>query len=422
MTDRNPFQTTITSIIMDVAGRRDRKGELAVHRFVQIYGPPIAHHLSRRFGFQEEEAVDILNEFMIAKILEPGPDNNLAARYLDRRQEGRPVSFRGYLLRAVINFTLDKIRRRDTLQLEAIDYCDPVAVELEPTDEFEAEWAANILNEAIRSIEDECAARGQVDHWRVFHARVLEPFFLGRQQPELNEVARQLSLKDAKVAANMLVTVRSKFRKKVRELVKDYLPCSPSGDCEIVVEELQDLRRIASSIRYTVKIADQESSEPLSLWDVAAGQDDILTDRDRRQLWEELLDKRVEEFIYEIAPHLATTFADVSVWGGHSLNVMADLWSHPSPPEMLLQEIKIFAKAQGRMEGGKGHFPREICVALYHASIAAAWVRLETRITRDKPSTVLKRLSLVLSYGWLDPVTRNLIETYEAQLREVSDE
>lgn len=85
----------------------------------------------------------------------------------------------------------------------------------------------------------------------------------------------------------------------------------------------------------------------------------------------------------------------------------ADLFQHPSPPLELLTLIKDFAKANRDQPGSA--LPPEIAAALYYASIAAALVRLDRRISSLSDIDLRRGLQLTCQQGWLDLATREML-------------
>lgn len=414
------FQSTMMTIIRDVAAGNETTARPAMAEFIDLYGVPMKNYLIRRFQLQEGDADDLLNEFMIAKILKSGAKGNLAKRFLERKHEVKNMSFRSYLLKSLVFFALDSLRsaKKDVNLDDFVNFPSQDEYSDAVDNLFETEWAARILKNAVDAIEQECIEKNQQVHWAVFNERVLIPTFHGCRAPDLEEVANLHGIKDAKTASNMLITIRNKFRRKVMQLIANYLPCMPSDSDELIHEELADLKRIAATLRYDVTVENHESSESLSLWELVSDEEQplpVLSVDDCQQIWADMQAKRTDEFVQEVAPHLASMFAEVTIWGGHPLDRVREVWTHPSPPEILLQAIKSFAKKHGRSNDNAG-YPNEIHIVLYHLSIATAWLRHETRITRDSPTVILKRLPSILGYDWLDVNTRNLLEEWKTQL------
>jgi hypothetical protein len=89
------------------------------------------------------------------------------------------------------------------------------------------------------------------------------------------------------------------------------------------------------------------------------------------------------------------------------LKSFADLFHHPSPPLELLELTKNFAKAN--MDNAESTLPGEVAAALYYTSIAAALIRLDTRISRLPDADLRRGLLWTNDQPWLDDPTRELL-------------
>jgi hypothetical protein len=92
---------------------------------------------------------------------------------------------------------------------------------------------------------------------------------------------------------------------------------------------------------------------------------------------------------------------------GLALNTFGDLFHHPAPVLELLNLVKDFAKAN--VDQPESGLPGEIATALYYTSIAAALVRLDTRITQLPDAALQTGLQQTLAQSWLDDQTRALL-------------
>ena len=89
------------------------------------------------------------------------------------------------------------------------------------------------------------------------------------------------------------------------------------------------------------------------------------------------------------------------------LKSFSDLFHHPAPPLELLELTKDFAKAN--MDHAQSSLPAEVAAALYYASIAAALVRLDARITRLPEAELRRGLLWTSDQTWLDAETKQLL-------------
>lgn len=97
------------------------------------------------------------------------------------------------------------------------------------------------------------------------------------------------------------------------------------------------------------------------------------------------------------------------------LKSFSDLFHHPSPPLELLRLTKDFAKAN--MDHAESTLPSQIAAALYYASIAAALVRLDIRISNLKDAELRDGLRWARNESWIDPQTKELLDQAARKLR-----
>ena len=106
-------------------------------------------------------------------------------------------------------------------------------------------------------------------------------------------------------------------------------------------------------------------------------------------------------------PRNAARLKLVSEAQGLLLKSFADLFQHPAPPVELLELVKDFAKAN--LDQPESGLPAEIASALYYTSIAAAFVRRDTRISKLPDADLRRGLSWTQGQAWLDDPTRELL-------------
>ncbi len=87
---------------------------------------------------------------------------------------------------------------------------------------------------------------------------------------------------------------------------------------------------------------------------------------------------------------------------------------HPQPPLKLLEAAKRLARDNAKSEHRA--VPAEISTVLYLASIAAALLRHNQRITKSGDDVLRYGLELMLQRPWLDDMTRDLLQQVLARL------
>ena len=103
----------------------------------------------------------------------------------------------------------------------------------------------------------------------------------------------------------------------------------------------------------------------------------------------------------------ATKLRTVSEAQGLVLKSFSDLFHHPAPVVELLEMVKDFAKAN--LDQPDSALPHEIAAALYYTSIAAALIRLDTRISKLADADLQTGLRRTLKQAWLDEKTKELL-------------
>jgi hypothetical protein len=113
-------------------------------------------------------------------------------------------------------------------------------------------------------------------------------------------------------------------------------------------------------------------------------------------------------------PRTASQLKALTAAQGLLLSSFADLFNHSNPPIQLLQLVKDFAKAN--LDHPESGLPREIATALYYASIAAALVRLDKRISQLPDAELQRGLRRTREQPWLDERTKALMLEAAAKL------
>lgn len=231
-----PFPVTPWSLVMQAAddgstAMRDALGTL-LHRYL----PALRAHLLLRRRIPSDLADDLLQSFVSRKVLE----QNLIAR--SDRTRGR---FRSFLLKALDHYVIDQLREQQArggthAQLSAIEDFDP-AEEQEPSAEFDAAWAREVIAEGVRRMRWECEKSNRSDIWGVFEARVLAPSFQGVAPTGYDKLVRDLELRSPEQASNVLMTAKRMFARALRGVLSE----SAENDAEIE-EDLRDLKIILS--------------------------------------------------------------------------------------------------------------------------------------------------------------------------------
>ena len=228
------FPSTHWSLVGRAAASDLAASRGALATLLNRYLLPMKVYLVRKRRLSGEEADDLLQSFVGEKVL----DGEFVAAADQKR--GR---FRSFLLTSLDHFLIDQVRRRKghvwAGDEEALDPAAP-----QGSDPFDVEWARQVINEALRRMEDECRAAGRADVWAMFERRVVGPTLLDRPAPPYEQLVAEIGFASPTQASNCLVTAKRMFARTLRDVVTEY-----AGEDANVEAELRDLMSILSGGR-----------------------------------------------------------------------------------------------------------------------------------------------------------------------------
>jgi RNA polymerase sigma-70 factor (ECF subfamily) len=210
------FATTRWSLIANAVAGQD--GGAALESLCELYWYPL-YAFVRRSGRDAEEARDLTQSFFAAILAR----NDLAS--IDPAK-GR---FRSWLLASMRNFLANDWDKKTaqkrgggerTLSIDERDaedrYLNEPVDELTPEDLYLRRWAVSLLDQALTSLQQECA---RANKEAMFEA-LKETLTGGRRDDGWDDLAEQLEMTPGalKVAAHRL---KKRYRQVVRETVAD---------------------------------------------------------------------------------------------------------------------------------------------------------------------------------------------------------
>jgi RNA polymerase sigma-70 factor (ECF subfamily) len=211
----------------------------ALTSLVQVYLPAMRQHLLFRRNVPRDVVDDLLQEFLVSKILEKDILN------LATQGRGR---FRTFLATALDRYVFNCFRNNNAAKRAAIrcghlDEVDPreLASGGQSRDIFDTAWARQVLGQAIRHMRRECLKQNRLQLWKVFAGRVLLPVMRNVAPVPFESLAKELKLESSKGASNLLTTANRMFGYSLRSVIGTY----DNGKAD-VESELRDLRQILS--------------------------------------------------------------------------------------------------------------------------------------------------------------------------------
>lgn len=216
---KGTFPSTHWSIVDDAAADRSEVRNKALMRFLARYRRPLHVHLMIRHGLDADRAEEVLQGFLVSKVLE---DDMIV---LADPSRGR---FRTFLLTVLDRYfatvsRFERAKRRAPDRLSDLDNCNEEGAP-EPTasESFDIAWAREVIDETLREMRAECARIGRSDVWEVFEFRLLAPIFQGTPPPPYAELTKRFGFVSPAQASNVLVTGKRLFERTLRTVIGRY--------------------------------------------------------------------------------------------------------------------------------------------------------------------------------------------------------
>lgn len=226
--DDGAFRTTRWSLVARAGGPSNTQRGPALSELLRCYLPAMRSHLVRRQRISPERAEDLLQGFIVRKILE----YDLIARADQARGK-----FRTLLLTSLDNFVRNELGR--PARESGTQVPDEIPDDgQEPGADFDVPWAQALLGQAIERMRAECDRQGRADVWGVFDARVLGPTLRDEPMMEYTQLIERFGFKSPAQASNVLMTAKRMFERILRSLVAEYAEESE------IDEEINDLRSV----------------------------------------------------------------------------------------------------------------------------------------------------------------------------------
>src|SRR5215203_1878640 len=157
-----------------------------------------------RFPDYRNEADDLLQDFIMKKILQPGWLENA------NPNKGR---FRDFLKASLRNFVVGEVRTREAEKRGGknssvpLDDLEQEIAGPEPnTDTFDIAWLRMLLAEALQQMERSCAVSENSHIWKIFQTRIIQPAFECVDPMPYESLVAQFGFKSPSQATNALAT------------------------------------------------------------------------------------------------------------------------------------------------------------------------------------------------------------------------
>jgi RNA polymerase sigma-70 factor (ECF subfamily) len=236
------FQTTHWSEIHGTQMSDDVRRREIVEKLLSRYWKPVYCYL-RRKGYDNEQAKDLTQGFFHEIVL---------GKSLFQQSEEAKGRFRTFLLTTLDRYVVNlhewetagkRVPPGRTMDLETAELFGlaPAAAAARPDQIFQYAWAANLLDQVLAKVKDECYSARRASHWEVFRAKVLAPIFDEVDTPALVEICARYGIDSESKASNMILTVKRRFRAVLRDQIRQFV-----GSDSEVEQEFAELFEILS--------------------------------------------------------------------------------------------------------------------------------------------------------------------------------
>jgi DNA-directed RNA polymerase specialized sigma24 family protein len=210
------FQTTEWTQVQKSGLNQAVMGELYLK-----YRKPVYLYLRGR-GFKDDQARELIQDFFTEKVL---------GQQLFHKADRSKGKFRTFLLTAIRNYAIDRHRTAKPMQ-QLDDNLGHPSHKDEPSKAFNRAWATQVLEQTLKELELESQMHGKQQHWNIFRVWLVEPD-LSPDKPDMASLCRQLGIKDASTAYNMISNMKGRFKVILRRCLHRYVSSESQIDEEI---------------------------------------------------------------------------------------------------------------------------------------------------------------------------------------------
>jgi hypothetical protein len=213
--------------------KRSGRDPEALNELILRYQTPLKAYLLAAFPGLEDEAEELLQDFLEDKILKEG--------WLDKAEEKRG-RFRDFLKISLKNFVRDRLRTAHPEVVSMSESGLDLPAEESGSGTLDLEWVRTVLGEALKRMELDCRRprrnkTNRVLVWETFRLRLVQPILEGTEPVGYDELVSRLEIASPSAAQNLLVSAKRIFSRHLKAVIAEY-----EKDSEAAATELQELR------------------------------------------------------------------------------------------------------------------------------------------------------------------------------------
>ncbi|MFC1604645.1 RNA polymerase sigma factor [Planctomycetota bacterium] len=238
----NQFMTTQWSRILNAKTQNETRRRMILNNLTETYWKPAYCYL-RSKGFENDAAKDLTQDFFLKIVL---------GRDLIQKADQSKGRFRSFLLVALERYVVSTLRyegrikrggNANVIHMETPDLANLDIHESapDPNHAFCYAWVSTLLDQVLADIKEEYCSTQRAGHWEVFRLRVLAPIFENTKEPSYKEICGKCNIADESKVANMIVTVKRRFRSVLKRNLRNLARTDAEAD-----EEFAEIFRILS--------------------------------------------------------------------------------------------------------------------------------------------------------------------------------
>ena len=227
------FPSTHWSAILNARTQDQTRRRLATESLIAGYWKPVYCYLRGR-GYGNEEAEDLTQDFFCefflrAKLLQTAD-----------RKIGR---FRQLLLTALKRFAgnaeRDRKRKKRAPAGGILSFSSPTLAGMDlpeaaaaPEAAFYYAWITDLLDQVLTEVKEQYRSSGMARHWDVFQLKVLAPILENAEDLSLKRICQRCGVTTEGQAANMLITVKRRFRSVLKRRLRNLVRSEAEAEAE----------------------------------------------------------------------------------------------------------------------------------------------------------------------------------------------
>ncbi len=443
------FPSTHWSLIFSARAEDSLRRRESLDELLRLYLPALRAHLLYRRRIEPHRAEDLLQGFVARQVLQ---------RELLAKADATRGRFRSFLLKSLQNYVFAELGKSAPKEV-ALDLHSPGGA---ACDVFELEWARQVLQETLRRMKRDCARDGQAARWQLFTSRVVLPTLTDSPSPPYQALIERFAFRSPEQASNALVTAKRQFERTLRAVIAETENAADDAEIDAEIADLCRTLQNAGPLgadwdrvliagpqgQAQERLPEVDESNPgelACLLSVRGTPEGNWHPAELADLLRHCLETPVGQYLgidtspgpnktgtgsepvkYGPAktgggevpvPVLSAEFAADTPSEQDAVSVtLGELFRASCPPLGLLMALKRHARRL--TSPGASDVPVEVHRSVYFASIAAAMVRHDERISKLDPEVLKAALEQLAAETWIEDRLRGLLGD---ALRRLSD-